>query len=331
MRLKNRVNIFVALFFVILSLSLVSAVYGSVTGNIVGNVSFSVAQINEINVTNETLVVPSTGAGGAGAVMIDSFDVSKRLVSLVLTQGIGDSVYFNLTNKINSELELNLNLTGLDGLSVLFDKSVLLVARDNKEVKLDFFAPTTIKPGVYVGKLIIDGEGVRKSINLVVEVKERNALFDIKIDLFDKYKAIFAGEKVYSRIDLSNIGLRGQPVDVALRIYILDFDKNVVYESKEEMIAVSNDMSINRSIIVPFDLISGDYVLLVRISYENAVAESFDTFSVINGWGGRFFEIGFWVLVVVLLIVTIYILVKRRNKFDEGKGNYESVDRIVSL
>jgi hypothetical protein len=302
----------------------------------VGNLnSVSLSFENKQSVTTPGTPAGGTGGGGGGAPLVESFSVNQELVSMVLTQGFGDSVSLGFTNRLTSTNNLRFSLTGLDGISVLYDKELSLNSDELKLVKFDFFAPTSINPGIYTGRLTISGQGMSKTINIVIEVRERNALFDIKATIYDFYKKVTAGGKISSKIDMSNIGLRGQPVDVALRLSVLDFDKNVVYETNEEMLAVTNTLSIDRSINLPQDIPLGDYILLAKIIYSNATAESFDTFNVVEKADvikQRISYISYIVFLVLIILLIIYITMRiweeaRKGKYEQESANLNQVVR----
>jgi hypothetical protein len=93
----------------------------------------------------------------------------------------------------------------------------------------------------------------------------------------------------------------------------LDFDKNIVYETNEEMLAVTTTTSIDRSINVPENTPLGDYILLGKIVYGNATAESFDTFKVVST-GAALLNKLYFMFIFLLILLVAYVFIRIGNK-----------------
>jgi hypothetical protein len=227
------------------------------------------------------VVPPSSDPGGVAAKRAE-FSILPSLITASLVQTQQKSVLISIENKGKSDLDLMLSVEGLDGVAAVRDETLFVKSGKAVGTYLDLFALSQTAPGVYIGRLVVEGGRIRKTVNVVVEVRAREALFDVRVVIPPESKEMFAGEQMNVTATLQNIGLRGTAVDVALRFSIMDFDREVLFESVEEMLAVEDVTVIVRELTVPSSLLAGTYVVVADAMYAGTTAQSFDTFEVVG-------------------------------------------------
>ncbi|PIN87062.1 hypothetical protein COV19_01615, partial [Candidatus Woesearchaeota archaeon CG10_big_fil_rev_8_21_14_0_10_44_13] len=211
-----------------------------------------------------------------------SAELPSGLVTSSLFSGEGQSRYIEINNSGKTRSIFNITLDGLTDFAVLDRNTITLGPGEIGRIRLDIYVKTTAKPGIYRGKAIIKGAAADEMISIVIEVKERKPLFDIRLNLAQDSKKAFIGGTIRENIDMSNIGLNGTPVDVEMTLEITDMDKKVVYGSSKETLAVTAESSITREHRLPSSMQPGKYMLLGRITYSGTSAEAYDTFEIME-------------------------------------------------
>lgn len=238
------------------------------------NFTFSVTEFTVYS-TEETptkAVAPSgvTAGGGVGISVkrVTDFTVSPSVIKSILTQGQLEGKELLIENTGTVDLDISIEQQNLDNFIAISEESFRLKAGDSKIVRIDVYAPDKQKAAVYTGKLIVKADGLEKIINVIIEVKEKEALFDIKVDLDEKFEKVFPGTEVEANIVLYNLGTL-KPVDVELYYSIRDMEGNdIIYES--ETFAVYEQKLVKRKLRIPEELKSGYYLFYGRIIYGSA-------------------------------------------------------------
>ena len=220
-----------------------------------------------------------SGGGGGGGGSTAIFEVGPEVVTFNLLSEDEKTGYMQIKNIGSSDISLKVEVEGVDFIKV-GEKNIKLKKGETRIVSLEANTNGKIKPGVYIGEVVVSGSGITRSINVIAEVKGKNALFDISLEILPEYKLVTAGERIASLVKLKNIGLRGKAVDVILHVQIVDLEKKVFFEAAEEMLAVETDLTKIKRMVVPEILPSGKYLLIGRIEYANTSAESYDLFDV---------------------------------------------------
>lgn len=211
------------------------------------------------------------GGGGVSAAALRKFSVSTTLTKETIKQGKSATQSFTITNNGVFPVELTLTIEGTK-LAYLSDNKITLNRGESKTIYVYIFASETQKPEIYTGKIIISSAYSEKKIGLVIEVLAKKALFDININIPNRYKYVYKDEAVYFNISLYNLGDL-KPVDVNLYYAIKDLDGQV-YTFKEETLAVDEELSLVRSLKPPLNTSYGDYLIYGKVMYgtENATA-----------------------------------------------------------
>jgi len=146
----------------------------------------------------------------------------------------------------------------------------------------------------------------------------KEALFDVKVSVLEKFREVFAGEEVSAEIEVLNVNNIGQ-VDVVVDYYLSD--NEIVYGSGgSDTLAVEAVASFVRSLLVPEDITPGIYYFNVNVSYKDFVTSGSGEFRVKGELS--FLEDGFKLIVIltmiflVIIIAVIFFYLRRRQKKD---------------
>ena len=259
------------------------------------------------------LPITGGGGGGGGGKGIAVFTVVPEFITTTIFQQEGKSFNIQVNNTGTAVLNFETEIINLTDMAILSDENFSLGTDQKKDLRLYLYSLSEAAPGVYFGSIIFRAGGYQKKISIVIEVKEKEPLFDIKVTVPPEYKVVKADEDVKALIDMLNVGLYGEAVDVDLYLSIVSFDKVLIFERQREVIAVETNVSVERTLHVPFDTLSGTYLVFGEAKYTNITATTFDTFRV---QGKRFVRTSYTLIIILLIILIIFILfiLYRRKK-----------------
>lgn len=257
--------------------------------------------------------------GGGGDIITTSFEINKDLIEVSMFKGETKTETIKITNTGDKALDITFELIDLEETLLIEENTIHLEKGETKEVNFHLFSLSKIFPGIFVGKIIVKVGQIEKSIHVIMEIKEREALFDINLEVLSQYKVASPGKKISVLLDMTNIGFKGTPTDVELYLFVTDLDKNILYESSKEMLAVKENMSIIRKLEVPFNIGDGTYIVLGEIKYQEFTASSYDTFDVVKRQGLAF---SWWLLIILAIVIALIIMLilylsKLKKQYEE--------------
>jgi len=134
----------------------------------------------------------------------------------------------------------------------------------------------------------------------------KEALFDVKVSVLDKFREVFAGEEVSAEIEVLNVNNIGQ-VDVVVDYYLSD-NETVYGSGGSDTLAVEAVASFVRSLLVPEDMSAGIYYFNVNVTYKDFVTSGSGEFRVKGELS--FLEDGFKLaMVIVIGIIGVMIII----------------------
>ena len=178
------------------------------------------------------------------------------------------------------------------------------------------------KLGSHIGEVIVESQGLKKSVTVVIEVESQQVLFDVKLDIPWAFKKVKPGSELKTQITLLNIGpLR--KVDVVNTYIIKNKLGTVIYESSET-INVEKQLSFIKSFKIPDTSNAGEYLAALEVKYANSFAVSSDLFEVIKEENiiSRISEKPNYKLLLILIIFIIlaslfgYLIFRNRTLFN---------------
>jgi len=257
-------------------------------------------------------------AGGGGGFAPGEFGVDKETIKVKLKQGETKKETLKITNIGTTRLTIKIDVENIKDF-VSIDKDKFTLQRDESEVVLLTFAvPSDQKPDVYVGKIVVKGDGTSKEIPTAIEVVTKGPVFDVVVEIPEAFKKVKPGEEVMAKTTIYNLEKLGL-IDISVEYFIKDIEGNVIANESESM-AIETQISTVKSLKIPEDAKRGDYVFYVRVSYDGIIGIGSDTFKVTP-------IAIISVEVILLLIVSLVILVFVIILYNQYKAIKKAIER----
>lgn len=274
-----------------------------------------------INVNYVSCIVPppsssssSSSSSGPGPAVVKNFVVEPDFITTSIFQQQGKSFDLIINNTGGVSLNFTLFSENISDMAILSEEKFVLGVGKGKIVKLYLYSLSDTSQGVYFGDILIKGDEIEKRVKIVLEVKEREPLFDIKVSVPKEFKYVLPGDNMNVIVDMLNVGLYGTAVDVELYLFMANLDKVLFYERQKEVIAVETNISVDRDMFVPLNTPPGTYLIMGEAKYGNITVTTFDTFTVGEKKYVRASYFLIIAIVLALIILILFILYKRRKK-----------------
>ncbi len=207
--------------------------------------------------------------GGSGTIISlddENIELKDTLIALTLLQGDLTSRVVQIKNNADEQKKIYISEEDEEGIISFSREQAVIDPNAVFYLTVDIHAPARKKPGNYVSKLIIkDEDGNKQKIYFVVSISLTSGLFDIKFDIENDKHVVEAGGKLYTKIYLINFGPGSQ--DVTFHYEIMNLREEVI-EAKSETFAVHDELAIEKEILIPSNMNSGKYILVMSLIYE---------------------------------------------------------------
>lgn len=286
-----------------------------------GTLSFNVTgfTVYSAEETPEDDIVPPPGGGGGGGLI---FTTSVDEISISLKQGDVKTKEITISNLGNNKLSF-LVYSDIGEFVKINQENFQIGPKEKKTIIIDFIARENTIPELYLGNLFIEALGVKKIIPITIEVESKVALFDISIEIPERFLDISPGEELLVKIDLHNL-VSETETGVDLEYIIKDINGNIML-TEGEKISVEGRKTFEKLIKIPEDIGFGRYVLYVRLVYDNTVASSSAWFNVekkFNWFETRKIE---KVLLIIFTLVVIFIIIYKNKRIQRFLHNMEKL------
>lgn len=312
---KNRVGLISLLvvlsFLFFFCLFLLNASY---VGRVIESVPSSVTVIVEEPVVPPEPPVSSGGGGGVALSPKEKFMIDKDLIKVLVKQGESERTTLEIMNLGEAGLNIQIDEDEvLKKLMIVSEKEFFIEPGEVKIINIDFFARENEIPDAYTGRLIVKSGKLEGIVNIIVEVKEKNPLFDIRVKVDERN--LFRGDKVSANISIVNMGDLVN-MDIIFYYSIKNF-KNDIFFFREESLAIGKTLNIPRNFDIPTDAPFDDYVFYAKVSYQNISAASVDSFEVrdvstenpmFERWIRSDYFIWFVSVLLILILLAIIII-----------------------
>ncbi len=262
---------------------------------------------------------PGGGPSGSSGIIEKSFTLNKLFLPLTVKRGEQYQEQIIITNDRTTDLEVNVSITDLERFLFPEEESFTLAAGETKILNFNIYFSENENIDVYLGKIIFKTPIASKFVNVILDVKEKAPLFDIKTTILRK--RVSPGKKVTARIEILNLGdLKN--IDIELEYKIRDFNNNT-YTSKKESFAIVDEFSGKVFLDVPQELQTGEYVFYSKVKYNDIIATSYDTFTVVEIQplelltNPLFITIISSLIILVIALFLIIIILKKRHLQEE--------------
>jgi hypothetical protein len=260
----------------------------------------------------------------SGADRLKEILLSPQNIKVSLKQGQTSTRELTIENTGNRNMELNLEVSGLNDQLRLSETEINLEPGMSKTIKIDFIIREDASPELYIGKITAKAKGFEDEVLVAIDASSKGALFDIKTEILDG-RIISPGGKILASVQIFNLGDVGE-VDVVVYYSIKDTITGQIYDLDHETVAVSTQTSLLKTINVPKELTRGVYLLNVKAVYPSKENDGED--SIVNA--STWFSIAsyqtyiiYFVIIAILLAGIVYsIRYLKRNGFFSRKFEY---------
>ncbi len=250
------------------------------------------------------------GNGGRSIVSKSNITVDKEIILVSLKQGETKKESFITKNTGSGKLDINLSTVDIEDFIKLSGSNFELLPGKSKTVDIDFIARQDTIPDLYIGKIIIKGGEVEKEILVVIEVESNSPLFDVAVEIPERYKQVLPGGELLTNIKLYSLGKTGR-VDVKIEYQIKD-DKNNIILAEEEMVAVEVQTSFVKEFQLPEKIKPGTYLVYIKANYDHQVGSASAWFSVKRK---TFLEGNMlYLIIVVIILITLILIIMHELK-----------------
>lgn len=219
----------------------------------------------------------SSGGGGGGGSSSSPIRVTPKTIEVTLFQGESYEEGIEITNERNSNLELQIIIKDINEFLSLNKDSLILSPRQTETVLTTFSTSAYTLPDVYLGRLLIQYGSLQEIVNTIVNVKQKDALFDLSVGL--EKNNFLPGEQIPLAVSIFNLNSEN-PVQATLLFSITSLDNAVIHQFPSEELIVSEDQTVHKTLFIPEGFEKGEYILLGEIKYQDTSAFSYELFSV---------------------------------------------------
>ena len=274
----------------------------------------------------ETPAIPQppsvSGGGGGGGALGSNIVIDKEKILVSLKQGETKRGNFTVKNTGNKKMRMNLSVAAIGDLIKLNETNFELSPGESKTIGIDFIAREDTTPDLYMGKILVEEEGIEKEILVAIEVESNQPLFDVQVNIPKGYQQVLPGGELLATIKLYNLGKTGK-VDVKVQYQIRD-DKNNAVLDEEETVAVETQTSFVKEFQLPEGTKPGTYILYIKANYDDQVGSASVWFSVKEK---PFMQTDYFLYLLVILIlivlaavfIIIYQILKLKSKFERER------------
>ncbi len=287
-----------------------------------GNLSFNVTGFSVYSAEETPSSTPPTtggvtqeSGGGSRKITTENFTINPEEIKITLKQGETKEAKISIKNTGAKKTKITISNTNLENFIRINNAEFDLEVGQTVDVIVDFIARENAIPDLYLGKLIISGDGLSKEILVAIEVETKKPLFDVKVNIPRQFRTLIPGDSLVANIELFNLGDIGK-VDVVLDYFIKDINGNDIITEKET-VAVETRASLIKEFLLPEDLPYGNYIVYVKATYDGETASSTAWFVVAEKkpfiYTNTAIFYGVAILILILLII-LYLEIKKFKK-----------------
>jgi hypothetical protein len=231
----------------------------------------------------------------------------------LLKPGDSQKRLINISNVGERNLSIIVNMENLENF-LIFPSGVSeygfdLAVGKTKSIQLNFFTSKEQESGIYPGKIIITGDGIEKIIAVLIEIESEKPLFDIDVEIPEKYKEVLPGGQLLAQLTIYNIKRMGR-VDVDVEYGLKDFSGNIII-NEHETLAVEMQVSILKSLNVPYEVKPGNYVFYAIVKYDNTTGIGTDILRVVKKETWIQTTIILALVLIIGIMISIFLLTIR--------------------
>lgn len=258
----------------------------------------------------EEIIIPTVEEG---------FTITPTLLVLQVVEGKASQGKIKITNIGKTNLTINLSIETIGKYVFPEEKTFILESGKTKEIILNVYVSEQEKINYSAGKVNVQAGSTIKSADIVLDIRKKTALFDIRTTLLKKI--LFQGQRAFANVSVLNFG-ELKNMDVELELSLVDENKNV-YDIKKETFKIDDFYQGKFFVTIPQNLKEGKYFFRSKVSYKNVSAESYDSLEVVKFFINFASIVLYLVIAIILVIITLVSIViknRLRTGFDEEEN-----------
>jgi len=295
--------------------------------------------------TTSAAETPPAGGGspsGGGGIItptvnktIPKFDIDFSNTSAgTLEARQGDIKTFSFNNEIKHSITLI--TVAIDSITLLITSEPITIQIRIGEVKEIDINGDNINDLEVKLISIISGKAsflLNKLSGAGIVAKEelgKEALFDVKVLIVNLFKIVKSGREVIAQIEVFNVNNIGQ-VDVVADYYITSKEDNKTKLAEgSDTLAVEAVSSFVRSLKVPYNLKSGNYLFNIDVKYKDEIMASGNAeFTIIKNYE-IIIAVGIAVFIITSLFAYLQLIRRKEKKIEEEEKKLKKeIKRIL--
>ena len=268
----------------------------------------------------------SSGSGTGNGILSEDFIVSPQSLKIPVRIGEKTTSQITITNNLGESGEFSVSMgQEIEKLIKINEKDFILSRGSSKTITLEIEIPEDIKPDLYSGEIIVSSErSGNKNIFVIIEVKSKDSLFDVSVEILENYRYVIPGGKLLSNIELFDVsGQKKSDVEID---YEIRNRNNEIILASSETVGVETRASLIKEFIIPENTKEGDYILYVKLSFNGQVASASEQFVVGKKSISRG-EIVIYIISITLLISVIIMIWEIRKIKREIKRYHQITEQ----
>ena len=216
---------------------------------------------------------------------IASFEVDQILIKVLVKAGESLEKELRVMNVGNDGRTISIDAEGISDIVTVLDKEFVIKPGQTKIVRLNFSSFNSKEgveqaPGVYIGKITAKTASFRNEIPVIVEVESKNVLFDMNLNPVARDRKVMRGDSTTFEIRVFNLqDIESYKVD--MDYFVKDINGNTII-SEGENVVVQTQASFFKTLKIPQNLKTGNYVFVAQASFGNSVGTSSYFFDVVE-------------------------------------------------
>ena len=248
------------------------------------------------------------------------FEADQILIKVLVKENEYVEKELRIMNVGENDVPITVEPSGVSHLADIIDKDFTIKPGQTKIVRINFTSFNKNEgveqaPGVYIGKAIAKSGSYQKEIPVIIEIESKNVLFDMNLNPVARDRSISQGESTTFEIRVFNLQSI-ESYNVGMEFLVKDTNGNTIV-SEEESVVVQTQASFFKTLKIPENLKTGNYVFVAQASLGKSVGTAsylFEVESAAAKEGGFNRFLGFcrndplcWALSMIVLLLIFSI------------------------
>lgn len=254
----------------------------------------------------------SGGGGGSSPSRIYDFEVFPDSLQIDLYENETADAQIAVKNTGQITLEVLISIENVADIVSSVPSKVTITPEEVETVLLNIGYASS---GYYPGKIVFYSGTLKKEIPIVINVKKKESLFDVYLNISQQYKVIKRGSDINPLITLVQVSSH-EEVEVTANYFIEDFAGSRHYSENETFFVGKERKYYKR--MSSSHLEDGNYLAGIELFYPGGNAISTSIFKVSSVNYGLVFAIMVIIIILLIVLVLISLFLRYRNRKKQG-------------